>query len=122
MRWTIIALGLFIGAWLAFDGGRAIIVGDYVTPASGRFAGQLGPWSRLIAAIGLDPRSMPVKALHVVVGAGWIILAVAFMLRRPWASPMLMAWCVATLWYLPWGTLIGLVVLGLLALLHGRGT
>ncbi len=43
--------------WMMFDGMRALIVGDYVTPKKGPYAGQLGPWSKLVSAIGLAPRS-----------------------------------------------------------------
>jgi hypothetical protein len=41
----------------AYDGSRALIVGDYVTPKSGAYAGQLGPWAKLVAAVGIEPRS-----------------------------------------------------------------
>ncbi len=54
--------------WLAFDGTHALLIGDYVTPASGRFAGQLGPWSRVVALIGLEPRSTLTKSLHLILG------------------------------------------------------
>jgi hypothetical protein len=41
--WLIAALVLLNGGWMAFDGGRALMLGDYVTPRTGQFAGQLGP-------------------------------------------------------------------------------
>ncbi len=54
LGWVVAALALIEGGWLAFDGGRALIVGDYVTPSSGPSAGQLGPWSKVVSALGID--------------------------------------------------------------------
>jgi hypothetical protein len=41
--WIVAALAALNGGWMTFDGARALIVGDYVTPSSGEYAGQLGP-------------------------------------------------------------------------------
>ena len=38
----------------------ALIAGDYVTPSKGQYAGQLGPWARLVSAVGLEPRRLSV--------------------------------------------------------------
>ena len=112
--WLILALVLFVGLWLAYDGARALILGDYTTPSSGRFAGQLGPWAGLFEGLGINPRSTAVKALHVLYGALYSLAGLAWLmvgerLRRPLA---LLA--VLGLWYLPFGTLINLAALALL--------
>ena len=44
--WLVMGIAALSGGWMAFDGGRAIIVGDFVTLSGGEMAGQLGPWSR----------------------------------------------------------------------------
>jgi hypothetical protein len=46
-RGIILVLALLEGGWSAFDGGRALVVGDYVTPHSGDLAGQLGQWAQV---------------------------------------------------------------------------
>jgi hypothetical protein len=115
-----VALMLVNGAWMAFDGCRALVVGDYVTPTSGAYAGQLGPWASLLSAIGLEPRATPVKVAFVVLGAVTIVACVSFFLGAAWARPALMALAVLVLWYLPFGTGIG--ALALVALLLGRGS
>jgi len=51
-HWIIIVLVAFTAGWMVFDGLRALIVGDYVTPKSGEYAGQLGTWSNVVKAIG----------------------------------------------------------------------
>ena len=106
---------LLNGAWMAFDGSRALVTGDYVTPKSGVYAGQLGPWASLLRAVGLDPRSSPVKAVFVLYGLAVILASVAFFLGVGWTRTALMALAVLGLWYLPFGTLIGLLALVALA-------
>ena len=66
LKWIVVVFALIQGGWLAFDGGRALVVGDYVTPKSGPRAGQLGFWARVVAAVGFEPRSRFIKGLHLV--------------------------------------------------------
>ncbi len=116
MRWVIVVLAFVVAGWLAFDGAHALISGDYVTPKSGPYAGQLGPWSKVFAAMGLDPRSLLIKCLHLFVGGAWLaaISSFVFRLRGAWVAMLICA--VAGLWYLPFGTIISLIVVGLLFL------
>ena len=123
LAWIVVVLGLLQGGWLAFDGSRALVVGDYVTPGSGPYAGQLGPWAQLVSAIGIEPRSTFMKAVHVGLGALWIVTTICFMLRMPWAWSGMVACAVLSLWYLPFGTLFGVIqiILLLLPAVRGRG-
>ena len=113
-RWIIFALSLFQGVWLVFDGVRALTVGDYVTATSGPWAGQLGPWSKIVSAVGLNPRGTPVKLLHVFCGAGWLIAAVCVAANVSCARWVALTFGLCTLWYLPIGTAGSAVVLFLL--------
>ena len=121
LAWVIAVLGLLQGAWLTFDGSRAFIVGDYVTPSSGEYAGQLGPWSKVVAAIGIPPRSSLMKAIHVGLGIAWLVSAVAFIVRASWAWSAMLACSVLSLWYLPFGTLFGIIQITLLLMPAVRG-
>jgi hypothetical protein len=114
MKWIVLALALFQGGWLTFDGGRALLIGDYVTPASGPRAGQLGPWSRIVSAVGFEPRGSFIKCLHLFLGIAWLIGLTAFVVRP--ASGWWVVFCcgVATLWYLPIGTFLSMIVVVLL--------
>ena len=114
MKWIVLALALFQGGWLLFDGGRALILGDYVTPTSGPRAGQLGPWSRIVSAVGLDPRSTFIKCLHLFLGLAWLIGLAAFVVRPASGWWVVLGCGVATLWYLPIGTLLSIIVVVLL--------
>jgi hypothetical protein len=109
----MVVLGLVLGGWMTVDGVRALTVGDYVTPRSGTGAGQLGPWSKIVSAVGIDPRSRLMKCSHVVLGLLW--LAAVITVIAGWRyGPLAIGVCaVSTLWYAPAGTAIGLVELAL---------
>jgi hypothetical protein len=91
LKWVVVALALVEGGWLAFDGGRALVVGDYVTPKSGQYAGQLGPWSKVVSAVGIEPRSALMKSIHLVLGVAWLGVIVCFALGLPWARTGMLA-------------------------------
>jgi hypothetical protein len=105
---TAIVLALIEGCWMAFDGIRALTVGDYVTP-SGPRAGELGPWHYVVESVGIAPRSTSMKVIFVVFGAAWFLVAAALIRRAPWALNALLLASVATLWYLPVGTTFGII-------------
>src|SRR6266550_4895413 len=111
VRLALVVLGLVEGAWMTFDGTRALTVGDYVTASSGARAGQLGPWSYIVKAVGIPPRSTAMKLIFVAYGLSWLIIAFGFAYRVAWAGPAMMIAAIATLWYLPVGTIFGIVQL-----------
>lgn len=106
---AVIALAIIQGGWLVFDGGRAIIIGDYVTPHSGQRAGQLGLWARIVSLAGIEPRSTLMKIIHIGLGLGWLGVATGLVLNAPWARPGVLACAVLSLWYLPVGTLLSAI-------------
>ncbi len=103
--WVVLALAWLEAGWLAFDGAHALITGDYVTPRTGRYAGQIGPWSKAVAAAGIDPRGTPMKVFHLVFGAAWLAVSVGYALRQPWGWWAMLLGAIGGLWYLPIGTL-----------------
>ncbi len=114
--WVVVGLVILNAGWMTFDGSRALLVGDYVTPTTGRHAGQLGPWSKVVEGVGIQPRSTLMKWIFVVYGAGYLLAMLAFMLKVPWAWWGVLVAAVLGLWYLPFGTLINLVVIVLINL------
>ena len=44
------------------------MVGDYVRPQSGEYAGQLGPWTKVVEAAGIEPESPVMKGIFVTQG------------------------------------------------------
>ena len=119
VRLALVVLGMVEGAWMTFDGTRALTVGDYVTPSSGAHAGQLGPWNYVVNAIGVRPRSTAMKLIFVIYGLSWLIIALGLAFQSGWALPAMLIAAVATLWYLPVGTIFGIIQLaGLIWLRH----
>ena len=109
LRALVVVLALFEAGWMTYDGSRALIVGDYVTPREGPHAGQLGPWKHVVSAVGIEPRSPGMKAFFVAYGIIWLIVIVAFIKRVSWASTGMLMAAVASLWYLPIGTVCSAV-------------
>ncbi|MCZ6652136.1 MAG: hypothetical protein O7D91_03825 [Planctomycetota bacterium] len=107
--WIVVGLALFLAGWFAFEGGRALVVGDYITPKSGKYAGQLGPWSKVVSAVGIEPRSTLMKSIFLVFGVVWIGITICFVLKLHWAWWAMLIAAAGSLWYLPFGTLLGVV-------------
>ncbi len=114
--WIVVVLALFVAGWFAFEGARALVVGDYITPKSGRHAGQLGPWSKVVSAVGIEPRSTWMKSIFVAYGVLWLGVIVCFILKIEWAWWAMLIAAAGSLWYLPFGTLPGIVQIILLLL------
>jgi hypothetical protein len=115
LRGCIIFIALGPGMFMTFDGCRALVRGDYLTRTTGPLAGQLGPWSHVVRAVGIAPRSTAMKITFVVFGLAWLGAIVAFLRGSSLALAVI---AVATLWYLPVGTLMSVLVLLGLALLR----
>ncbi|HZM76544.1 MAG TPA: hypothetical protein VFC19_12505 [Candidatus Limnocylindrales bacterium] len=116
VTWVLSAPVLAVGGWMVFDGARALLVGDYVTPKQGDHAGRLGPWANLVSAVGLQPRSTAVKLIFVVYGLCYLAALAVFLLGVPGSWWALLITALAGLWYLPIGTVANLVVVALLVL------
>jgi len=110
-KWVVLAILLVSPGWMAFDGARALVVGDYVTPGRGPHAGQLGPWSEIVSAVGIPPHSTTMKWIFVAYGVATLATGFAFLtgVSRAWTVLVILAF--AGLWYLPFGTLLHAVLL-----------
>lgn len=116
----MVALAGVTAGWMAFDGTRALVTGDYVTPSSGEHKGELGPWTGLVEAVGIEPRSTTMKVIFVAYGASWLAVVGAYLRGLAWAPRGMVVAAAGSLWYLWIGTVSGLVQLGLLILIRGR--
>jgi hypothetical protein len=115
LRSVVIVLAVFEAGWMAFDGTRALVRGDYVTPKTGAHAGQLGPWQHVVSAVGIGPRSTLMKSVFVLYGLIWLGIVGAYILGVTWAPRAMLVAAVGTLWYLPIGTVSSLLqIAGLL--------
>lgn len=115
VRAAVAVLAAVQAGWMAFDGVRALVTGDYTTPSSGAYAGRLGPWADLLEAARLDPRSTPVKAAFVAYGLTWLGVVAGYVRGRSWGPTAMAAAAAGSLWYLVVGTVSSAVQLVLLA-------
>lgn len=120
VRLLILLCTLLEAGWMAFDGTRALVVGDFITPASGPYAGQLGPWSHLVQRVGLDPHGTPVKVILAVYGWSWLLVGVGFARRTRWSWNLMLGAALGALWFLPFGTLLSVVQVALLVAFRGH--
>jgi hypothetical protein len=118
VKWIIVVLAFVNAGYMAFDGAKALITGDYIRPASGEYAGQLGPWSKLVQKIGIDPMSSFMKSIFVLYGLAGLIIAIAFMLNLPWAWKAMLIFNICSLWNLFFGTASGILQIILLVILR----
>ncbi len=116
LGWTVVLLALVESGWLTFDGIHAFATGDFVTPKSGEYAGKLGPWSHVVSAVGIEPRSTLMKSIHVGLGVAWLATIGSFVFRFGWARPAMIVCAALGLWYLPIGTILGLIQIVILLL------
>lgn len=116
--WVIVILVAFTAGWMLFDGSRALVVGDYVTQKGGEYAGQLGPWSNLVKAVGIEPRSTLMKLIFVGYGLATLVVLACFAFGLSWTRTALIIVCILGLWFLPIGTITNLI--SLILLLFGR--
>ncbi len=112
-RLFLMTMAVILGGWLTFDGSRALVTGSDTTPDTSPYADQFGPWAAVVSSIGLDPTGTMLKAVHVVLGIGWLWCALLVLRQAPLARRALLLTALFSLWYLPVGTLVGLLVIGL---------
>jgi hypothetical protein len=123
MHWTraaVLILALLEAGWMAFDGSRALLVGDFVTPRTGPNAGQLGPWRHLVASVGLNPRGTPMKAIFACYGLAWLALAIGFLRGASWGWTAMLLAAIGALWFAPLGTLFSLLQIILLLVFRAQ--
>jgi hypothetical protein len=114
LRIVILLLTFFNAGYMVFDGMRAMITGDYIRPKAGEYAGQLGPWTKIAEAIGIDPMSGLMKMIFVVVGIYGLIAGVLFAGNHKNGWLLLLIFCIVSAWNLMFGTMSSLIVLVLL--------
>ena len=104
LEWIGIGAAAIVGGWMLFDGLHALRTGAYVGPS-------LSPWARLLSLARIDPVSKRVRILFVAYGSVYLLAALAYLVRAPAAPVILLVVAALGLWYLPFGTLLNLLVI-----------
>ena len=111
MIFAAATLGLLNGAWMVFDGRRALTQGDYLTPGG---KGQLGPWARVLETFGIPPRARAMKLTFIALGGFQLLAALGTFLAIVHAPLALFILALLTLWYAPVGTVLSGLQMGIL--------
>jgi hypothetical protein len=103
MRIFILLLSLLNAGYMLLDGIYVMVKGKYIGPE------KPGPWAELFYNFKIDVFAL--GPLFILFGLAWFIWIYAFITRRHWAFGYGCTICVLTLWYLPVGTLLSLIIL-----------
>ncbi len=103
---------------MAFDGARALTIGDYLRPTEGKYAGQLGPWTNAVEVVGINPESTLMKVLFVAWETIGLIITIAFTLNKKWVWTALLMLSISALWYLVPGTILNVFQIILLLIIR----
>ena len=115
MRRFAVVLSILEGLFMFVDGMHALITGSYFAPG-----GEIGPRAAVVSAVGIAPFSIGMKIAFVALGLAYILSAFAYALYMRRGSFYLSAVAVLTLWYLPLGTVLSLIVLTSIAVSRRR--
>lgn len=105
-------IALLVGGWTIFDGIHVLTTGKYFGPE------KPGPWSDLVAAIGIDPFKLGVP--FIALGVLWLVFLSAMLLHQSWGWNAALITAILTLWYLPVGTVLSLIYIALLFVFRSR--
>lgn len=106
--WVVTFVAGICGSWMIFDGVYVLRNGKYFGPD------VPGPWHHLIAIIGFDP--LKFGSVFIALGVMWLLATISHLMRFSDVPIVLVA--LASLWYIPFGTAISIVILGLILLVR----
>lgn len=102
MKYVVVGLSLINGLWMLADGIYVMMQGKYIGPE------KPGPWASVLSVTGVDVFRL--GPLFVLFGTAWLVFVGGFWSDVSWARSFGLILSVLTLWYLPFGTLISIIV------------
>ena len=106
MRLLLILLGLVNGVYMLADGIFVMIKGKFIGPD------KPGPWAELFYRFDIDVFAL--GPLFAFFGLLWLIWVYAFWTNLTWYNVYGIAISFLTLWYLPIGTLLSILIIVML--------
>lgn len=103
MKILLIILGFINGSYMLLDGIYVLMKGKYIGPE------KPGPWANLFYKLNIDVFKL--GPLFIVLGAAWLLWLLGFWTNQSWAYIAGIVISTLTLWYLPIGTVISVIVL-----------
>lgn len=103
MKILISLLGLLNGGYMLADGLFVLLKGKYIGPE------KPGPWANLFYKLNINVFKL--GPLFILFGILWLIWLFALWTNQNWTYTFGLAISILTLWYLPVGTLLSLIIL-----------
>jgi hypothetical protein len=110
MKILLVLLALINGGYMLADGIYVLMKGKYIGPE------KPGPWAALFEKMNVNVFQL--GPMFVVFGIAWLVFAYAVWTGQPSARSMGIVLSLLTLWYLPFGTLISVIVLIMVIIRH----
>ncbi len=108
MKLFLTFIGLVNAAYMLIDGIYVIINGKYIGPE------KPGPWARLFSTLHIDVFKL--GPMFIGFGLLWFLWVYGLQTGQSWAYLYGIILSLATLWYLPFGTVIALTTAILLVI------
>lgn len=96
---------------MTYDGCRGLMVGDYLRPQSGEYAGKLGPWADIVKGVGINPESDLMKWTFIAWGSIGLFIMVSFAMNVRDSEKALPVISLLSLWYLNVGTATSILII-----------
>ena len=106
MKIIITLLSLLNGGYMLIDGMYVFVNGKYIGPQ------KPGPWANIFYKLNIDVYKL--GPMFILFGIAWFAFLFTLWTNNSKAYAMGMAISVLTLWYLPVGTVISIIVMALL--------
>jgi hypothetical protein len=103
MKILLIILSCINGGFMLLDGIYVMLKGKYIGPP------KPGPWASLFYKLQIDVFKL--GPLFVAYGLAWLLFLFAVVTQQAWAYTLGIGVAIATLWYLPVGTMVAVTVL-----------
>ncbi|GDX53107.1 hypothetical protein LBMAG27_21540 [Bacteroidota bacterium] len=103
MKILVTLLGLLNGIYMLADGIFVILKGKYIGPA------KPGPWANVFYKLNIDVFKL--GPVFIVFGLLWLTFLFGLWTNQTWTYLLGLVICILTLWYLPIGTIISVVIL-----------
>jgi hypothetical protein len=108
MKILLIIIAFIAGGFMLLDGIYVMLNGKYIGPD------KPGPWANLFYKLNVNVFKL--GPLFVTYGLVWLIFLYGVITSQAWAYKLGLIISLLTLWYLPVGTLLSLIVLAVLLL------
>lgn len=102
MKILVTILGVLNGAYMLLDGLVVLITGKYIGPE------KPGPWANLFYKLNIDVFKL--GPLFIIWGLLWLVWLYGLWANLNWAYIFGLIISVLTLWYLPVGTIISIII------------